>query len=105
MGGIFRNREDGDSRAKNLEKVAGAIRIDAFGTALNSYRSGSMINFRSTLLIAVLAITWLARRDRHRTVRGCVPQRHTLPCKDLNDFRLTGIRIRLQQADAAHNHS
>jgi len=28
-GRIFRNREDGDSRAKNLEKVARANRIDA----------------------------------------------------------------------------
>ena len=80
--GIFGNRENRDSRAKKLEEIAPgqfelmhgsggelvALRFkDEFSAWLAHRRCSSII----------LAACWTASM-----MRGCVPQRHTLPCKN-----------------------
>ena len=80
--GIFGNRENRDSRAKKLEEIAPgqfelmhgsggelvALRFKDEFSAWLAHRPCSSI---------ILAACWTASM-----MRGCVPQRHTLPCKN-----------------------
>src|SRR2546429_728480 len=79
---IFRNREYGDSSAKNLEEVAARQfeLMDRSGGKFVALRLDKEFSF--DVIHRPCSRIILAAWQTASMMRGCVPQRHTLPCKN-----------------------
>ena len=79
---IFRNREYGDSSAKNLEEVAARQfeLMDRSGGKFIALRLDEEFSF--DVIHRPCSCIILAAWRTASMMRGCVPQRQILPCKD-----------------------